>query len=200
MSQAIEFWEDFYAEREVWSGQPNALLVREAADLPPSTALDLGCGEGADVIWLASLGWRATGVDASATALKRAAAHAADAGVTERVAWQQHDLSLSYPDGEFDLVTAAFLHSPVAGDGERNRILAQAAKAAVAPGGLLLIIGHAGEHPKHGPLPTTAEVLADLALGPDWTIEKDEVVSRPESKAGTGLDNLLRLRRQGLRP
>ncbi|MGC7097025.1 class I SAM-dependent methyltransferase [Amycolatopsis lurida] len=200
MSQAIEFWEGFYAEREVWSGKPNALLVREAADLPPSTALDLGCGEGADVIWLASLGWQVTGIDASATALKRAAAHAADAGVTDRVSWQQHDLSLSFPDGEYGLVTASFLHSPVAGDEERNHILGQAAKSAVAPGGLLLIIGHAGVHPEHGPLPTTAEVLADLALGADWTIEKDEEVPWPESKAGTGLDNLLRLRRQGLRP
>ncbi|MDI5980266.1 class I SAM-dependent methyltransferase [Amycolatopsis magusensis] len=195
MSEAAEFWEEFYSEREVWSGKPNSLLVREVADLRPGTALDLGCGEGGDAIWLASAGWRVTAADVSETALKRAAAHAAEAGVADRIDWQRHDFTLSFPDGEFDLVSAAFLHSPVAGDGERNRILGQAAQAAVAPGGLLLIIGHAGEHPEHGPLPTTAEVLESLALGPQWRIETDEVVSQPESKAGTRLDNLLRLRR-----
>ncbi|AXB45178.1 class I SAM-dependent methyltransferase [Amycolatopsis albispora] len=200
MSEATEFWEGFYAEREVWSGKPNALLVREVAELRPGTALDLGCGEGADVVWLASQGWRVTGVDVSATALKRAAAHAAEAGVADRVEWQRHDLSVSFPDGEFDLVCASFLHSPVAGDHERNHILGLAAKAAVAPGGSLVIIGHAGEHPEHGPLPTTEEVLSGLALGPEWVIDTDEVVEHPESKAGTGLDNVLRLRRQGLRP
>ncbi|MGA6165199.1 SAM-dependent methyltransferase [Amycolatopsis magusensis] len=195
MSEAAEFWEEFYGEREVWSGKPNALLVREVADLRPGTALDLGCGEGGDAIWLASAGWRVTAADVSETALKRAAAHAAEAGVADRIDWQRHDFTLSFPDGEFDLVSAAFLHSPVAGDGERNRILGQAARDAVAPGGVLLIVGHAGEHPEHGPLPTTAEVLDSLALGPQWTVEADEVVPRPESKAGTGLDNLLRLRR-----
>ncbi|UJW35060.1 methyltransferase domain-containing protein [Saccharothrix sp. AJ9571] len=195
MSEAAEFWEEFYSEREVWSGKPNSLLVREVADLRPGTALDLGCGEGGDAIWLASAGWRVTAVDVSETALKRAAAHAADAGAADRIDWQRHDLTLSFPDGEFDLVSASFLHSPVAGDGERNRILGQAARDAVAPGGVLLIIGHAGEHPEHGPLPTTSEVLASLALGPQWRVEADEEVSQPESKAGTRLDNLLRLRR-----
>jgi tRNA1(Val) A37 N6-methylase TrmN6 len=38
-------------------GQPNPLLVRYAADLTPGAALDVGSGEGADVLWLASRGW-----------------------------------------------------------------------------------------------------------------------------------------------
>ena len=81
-----EFWEQFYAEREqVWSGRPNVVLVEEIEGLAPGTALDLGCGEGADAIWLASRGWQVVAADISQAALDRAAAHAAAAGVGDRI-------------------------------------------------------------------------------------------------------------------
>ena len=127
---AEQFWEERYSgEERVWSGNPNVLLVREVADLAPGSALDLGCGEGADAIWLARRGWRVTAVDVSATALRRGAAHAADADVADGITWEQHDLSRSFPAGAFDLVSAQFLHSPVAEDGERESILRRAAAA-----------------------------------------------------------------------
>jgi hypothetical protein len=52
-----EFWDVRYSGEPVWSGSPNPLLVRYAADLTPGAALDVGSGEGADVLWLASRGW-----------------------------------------------------------------------------------------------------------------------------------------------
>lgn len=83
-----QFWDDFYAEKDtVWSGKPNALLVRQVADLPPGTVLDLGCGEGGDAIWLAQRGWRVTAVDVSDVALRRGAAHAKEAGVADAIDW-----------------------------------------------------------------------------------------------------------------
>jgi SAM-dependent methyltransferase len=202
---AQDFWEDFYQERDqVWTGKPNALLVREVAALPPGSALDVGCAEGADAIWLAERGWQVTGVDVSATALNRAAARAAEAGVTELIDFQRHDLSVSFPAGEFDLVSAQFLHSPIAPDGEREAILRRAA-AAVAPGGVLLIVGHAGwptwrhDHPEVH-LPTTAEVLEALRLEPGaWRVEVDELVTQdwpgPDGQPGSRVDNVLRIRR-----
>jgi hypothetical protein len=59
--------------------------------------------------------------------LHRAGAGATEAGVADRIDWQEHDLSRSFPDGAFDLVSAQFLHSPVAGASEREAILISAA-------------------------------------------------------------------------
>jgi SAM-dependent methyltransferase len=205
---AEQYWEERYgAEGRVWSGRPNPLLVREATQLPPGTALDLGCGEGGDAIWLAARGWQVTAVDVSATALRRGAEHARDAGVAAGIRWEQHDLSRSFPEGSFDLVSAQFLHSPVAVDGEREEILRHAA-AAVAPGGSLLVVGHGGwpswqeAPPFEHHFPTTAEVLDSLGLeSAQWVVELEEVVERdfpdPDGRPGHREDNVLRVRRLG---
>src|SRR5690606_32885701 len=105
---------------------------REVNELAGATALDLGCGQGDDAIWLARRGWRVTAVDVSATVLERAAGRAAAAGVEDAITWRRMDLAQTFPDGEFDLVASCYLHSPV--DLPRSAIL-QAAAAAVAPGG-----------------------------------------------------------------
>ncbi|RAE94395.1 class I SAM-dependent methyltransferase, partial [Burkholderia multivorans] len=70
-------WEERYAGAEaVWSGEPNPSLVDVVTelDLSPGRSLDVGCGEGADVLWLAARGWQAVGIDVSATAIDRARA------------------------------------------------------------------------------------------------------------------------------
>jgi SAM-dependent methyltransferase len=200
------FWEDFYKEHgHKWSGKPNALLVREVAALDPGTALDVGCGEGADALWLAERGWRVTAVDVSEVAIGRAAARAAETGVGERIAWERHDLSRSFPEGVFDLVSVQFFHSPIAEEGERESVLSKAA-GAVAPGGTLLIAGHAGwpswvtEPPFDHRFPTTSDVLDGLDLAPgEWRVEAEEVVENemtdPDGRPGWRTDNVLRVRR-----
>jgi 2-polyprenyl-3-methyl-5-hydroxy-6-metoxy-1,4-benzoquinol methylase len=134
-------WEERYAgDGSVWSGDPNAQLVAEASRLTPGTALDVGCGEGGDVIWLARQGWRVTGADFSANGLARAARHAQEAGVADRTDWWQVDAREFDAAGRsFDLVTTHFLHPPDAGMVGVVRRLAPA----VAPGGHLLVVGHA---------------------------------------------------------
>lgn len=200
-----EMWDDRYRESDrIWSGNPNVVLVREVEGLTPGRALDLGCGEGADAVWLARFGWRVTATDISRVALERAAVHAADAGVTDRIDWQWHDLGASFPEGEYDLVSAQFLHSM--GDLPRERILRQAASA-VAPGGVLLVVGHAGfpswehDHPEME-LPTTDEVLASLELPEgEWEVllseEHERIQNDPEGNPTTRTDNALKLRRLG---
>ncbi|MEU4804040.1 class I SAM-dependent methyltransferase [Actinosynnema sp. NPDC023587] len=207
MTTAEQYWEGFYLDRDqVWSGDPNPLLVREVSALTPGTALDLGCAEGGDAIWLARRGWRVLGVDVSTTALGRAAARAAEVGVADLITFERHDLFQTFPRGRFDLVSAQFLHSPVEQDGERDGILRRAADA-VAPGGVLVIGGHAGwpswatDHPHRDiVLPTTADVLRSLDLGDGWRVETDAVVRRevaaPDGRPGHRDDNVLRIRRE----
>ncbi len=134
-------WEERYAgEGTFWSGKPNPQLVAEVSGLTPGTALDVGCGEGGDVIWLAQQGWTVTGADFSANGLARAARHAEQAGVADRVDWWQVDARDFAAGGRsYDLVTSHFLHPPDGGMVEVTRRLAEA----VAPGGHLLVVGHA---------------------------------------------------------
>ncbi|SDS05518.1 Methyltransferase domain-containing protein [Nocardioides scoriae] len=134
-------WEARYTgEATMWSGEPNPQLVAEAGRLTPGSALDVGCGEGGDVVWLARQGWRVTGADFAAQGLARAARHAEQAGVADRTDWWQVDARRFAADGRlFDLVTTHFLHPPDGGMVEVTRRLA----GAVAPGGHLLVVGHA---------------------------------------------------------
>ncbi|MFI0480071.1 MFS transporter [Actinomadura sp. 9N215] len=201
-----EYWDARYAEHDhLWSGEPNAMLVQEVTDLDPGTALDLGCGEGGDAIWLARRGWRVTATDISGVALDRAARHAADAGVADRVDFQQHDLGVSFPEGVYDLVSAAFLHFPK--EGVPREPILRAAAAAVAPGGTLLILGHAGPPPwdpdayPSAELPTAAEVLASLRLpGDTWDVlyegEHERVQTAPDGRTMTRTDSTLKVRRR----
>ena len=117
-------WDQRYSESDkVWSGNPNQRLVEQVADLPPGTALEVGCGEGADAIWLAARGWQVTAIDVSPVVLARAARQAVAAGpeIAARIVWQQADiLSWSPPPGQFDLVASHFVHLPSA---DRERFL-----------------------------------------------------------------------------
>lgn len=45
-------------------------VIEEPDALPPGRALDIGCGSGANVIYLATQGWQATGVDFSPVAIR----------------------------------------------------------------------------------------------------------------------------------
>lgn len=202
-SDAREWWDARYRERgRIWSGRPNLVLSREVPGLTPGTALDLGCGEGADAIWLARQGWRVTAADISGVALERAAQEAAEAGVADSIDFQRHDFSESFPEGSYDLVSAHYLHSYQ--ELPRERIL-RAAAAAVAPGGVLLIVSHQDwptwqhDHPDVA-FPTARQVLdaLDLADG-EWEVELCEAFERrhdaPDGTPGSRTDNVVRARR-----
>jgi len=129
-------WDDMYSSREqLFSGNPNGVLVVEAVDLPPGRALDVGCGEGADALWLARRGWQVTAVDVSEVALRRAAATDTEG----RVTWSRADLATTPPPaGAFDLVSLQYfpLHRRPGHSAVRGLL------DAVAPGGTLLFVGH----------------------------------------------------------
>jgi 2-polyprenyl-3-methyl-5-hydroxy-6-metoxy-1,4-benzoquinol methylase len=191
-------WEDRYRDAPaLWSGRVNPPLVDEVTHLTSGRALDVGCGEGGDVLWLAGQGWQATGLDWSAVALGRAAEHAAAAGLTDRVQWVQGDVdSWQPPARSYDLVTAHFLH-PTAD--QLGSVLARLA-AAVAPGGTLLWVGHplveeAAERWGADRF-ATAEQIAGLLDPAEWEVLVAARRPRPDGEGHHSADEVVRARRR----
>jgi SAM-dependent methyltransferase len=182
-------WDERYAGNEqMWSGQPNTALVTEVGDLEPGSALDVGCGEGADAIWLATQGWEVTAIDVSTVALQRAAIAAEQTEV--HVEWVHAGLlDAPLPSSQFHLVSAqypALLRTP-------TRNAEQALLAAVAPRVHLLVVHHVFtdadiETTKtHGFDPTDYVGPSDVTtlLDEGWYVEFDERRQR-HLLAGTG--------------
>lgn len=149
-------FEELYASKDqVWSGNPNENLVAAVKGWQPGSALDIGCGEGADLKWLREQGWQVTGIDPAPTAIERSRKACPEAklhvGTFE-------ELNL----GSFDLVVACYV--PLAKDsGEKL-------KKALNPGGTLVLLHH--EFPEHQApedylMPHNAREL----LGDEWDIE-----------------------------
>jgi SAM-dependent methyltransferase len=199
------FWDERYGSTErVWSGEPNAVLVQEVADLAPGTALDVGSGEGGDAVWLAHRGWRVTAVDVSRVGLERVAARARVEGVADRVETVPVDLFADALPGAHDLVSMHFMQLPGA---DRPRLYRTVARA-VAPGGTLLIVGHdpegmppeAEHHHPADMFATAEELVAELGDALDgWTIEVAERRARsavqPDGRPRFLHDAVLRARR-----
>ncbi|MFC0033451.1 class I SAM-dependent methyltransferase [Micromonospora chaiyaphumensis] len=198
------YWEErYHHQHAAHQRTPTPHLVAEVGDLAPGTALDAGCGEGADAIWLAARGWRVTAVDIADGALRRAREHAAAQGdeVAGRIEWVRADLAGWRPaEGHFDLVTSSYVH------GAGEDLVARLA-AAVAPGGTLLVVGHdpTDPHTAAAGAPATAHVTAEgMAAGLDparWEAVVAETRSRsvtaPDGRRSTLHDAVLRARRRG---
>jgi SAM-dependent methyltransferase len=133
-------WNARYAESDlVWGAEPNRFVFADLTGRPPGgRVLDLACGEGRNAIWLAEQGWTVTAVDFSDVAVERARRLAAERGV--EVEWVRADLASYVPrEGAFRLVLIAYLQLP----GAELRAVCRRAAAALAPGGELLMVGHA---------------------------------------------------------
>ena len=189
-----DYWEEHWVQADdsasavADESTANPHLLRETAALRPGTALDAGCGTGAEAIWLAGRGWRVTAADISANALQRA--RAADAAVGSAVTWVEADLTTWVPNGRFDLVVTSYAHPAMPQLAFYDRI-----SNWVAPGGTLLIIGHLhqhdatdggahgheGQHDDHPPVEATV-TRADITARLDpavWRIDTAEEHSRP---------------------
>jgi SAM-dependent methyltransferase len=130
-------WDSRYGGPErVWSASPNAWVADTIGTWSPGRALDLGAGEGRHSVWLASLGWQVKAVDVSAAGIERGRRAADEASVP--VDWVVADLRRWEPTAgaTFDLVLVAYLHL------SEEDVLARA-REWLAPGGALVVVGHA---------------------------------------------------------
>jgi SAM-dependent methyltransferase len=195
-------WDSRYRERDgaMWSGRPNGRLVAEVVALTPGRALDIGCGEGADAIWLAQRGWSVTAIDVSEVALCRAREACNRAGVW--VGWICGDvLQTPLPGRSFELVSMQYPALPKAAGEPAMRMLLDT----VRPGGLLLAVYHDldEEHREHmksrgvDPDYVGADDLSRL-LEDDFTVELHAVTPRIDPPPGAPhvADIVVRARRR----
>jgi SAM-dependent methyltransferase len=194
-----EEWDARYAthDGQMWSGRPNGTLVAELQGVAPGRALDVGCGEGADAVWLAGQGWQVTAVDISGVAIDRARNGAPEASVD----WQCRDLLADPPaPSSFDLIVISYpaLSHPAGAAGVR------AMAAAVVSGGHLLVIGHDHDHhtdpAEHGFDPADYVSIDEMIeiITSSFEIVTDEVRDRPDPPADARhqTDRILRARRK----
>jgi SAM-dependent methyltransferase len=196
-------WDARYNEGDgaMWSGRPNGRLVAEVADITPGQALDVGCGEGADAIWLAARGWMVTAIDISDVAVGRARQAAEEAGAA--VEWVCGDaLQSPFPARSFDLVSMQYPALPKsAGEAAVKKLL-----DTVRSSGVLLAVYHDldDEHREHmkarGIDPSDYVGADDLRrlLDDDFTVELHSIEPRIDPPPGTPhiADVVLRARRR----
>lgn len=189
-------WNERYASRnQMWSGEVNPVLAQVASSRPPGRALDLGCGEGADAIWLAEHGWRVHAIDASSVAVFRGHREVHRRHPHQppswNISWQVADLvSLELPeDATYDLVSLQFLHL----DQGARAVVWQKARDAVAPGGSLLIVGHSIRDHEVGirrpskPLLFSLDTFESLSLD-GWSTVRVEEVARRTSRGDSTVE------------
>lgn len=174
-------WDQKYGEKDqFWSGRPNPALMAQAAALTPGRALEVGCGEGADAIWLSQRGWHVTGLDVSQVALDRAAQAANDLHVD--VTWVRSSIAEFGSHEPYDLVSVLYPALP-------PQTAVDALLRCVAPGGTLLVVSHAHVDPEgaHGHHQDAFLQVSGIAehLNADWVVETFEQRPRIDPPTGT---------------
>jgi ubiquinone/menaquinone biosynthesis C-methylase UbiE len=132
-------WDELFRRGEFAVREPTWAVRRFAALLAERNVrrvLDLGCGAGRHVLFLAREGFEVHGLDSSAEALRICRERLREAGL--RTPLVQADMRrIPYPDGTFDavLAIASLYHGTLA---DIRRTLAEVRRVLV-PGGLALL-------------------------------------------------------------
>lgn len=134
-------------------------IIGEERLIEPCPTLELGCGSGADAVYLAQRRFEVTAVDCAAIALERAHLRAERAGAPVRFVLEDV-FEFAREEGPFDLVyDAGFYHSVRAYDLDR---LLDMLWRVTQPGSLYLaLVGAAGERAKGGPPQVAKDDIRD---------------------------------------
>lgn len=147
-SDTRAFWDERYAGDAYRFGEaPNAFLARQAERLRSGLkALSVADGEGRNGVWLAQQGLDVLTFDISPRAVEKARALATKRGVALDAQIGGLD-DWAWPEGTMDVVVGVFIQ--FVGPAARDRMFARM-KAALKPGGLLLLEGYRPEQLAYG--------------------------------------------------
>jgi len=168
-------------------------VIEGAAAQPAGRALDLGCGTGTTVIYLAQHGWEAVGVDFSPVAIQQARKTAKDTPEATFVEGDVSELSRLGIDGPFDFVLdiGCFHGLPT----HSRQTYVQEVAHVTQPGALFMI--WAIER-SHWPFLPGVPIMQDKEIadrfGQDFTLE------RVQNGAGRWMANWYTLRRREKHP
>jgi SAM-dependent methyltransferase len=142
-------------------------LVEGERALPPGDVLDVGCGTGGDLIYLARHGWRATGVDIVARALAGARTNARAAGV--EVTLVEADITSPAPGGLGGPYSLILDGGCIHGLSPEQRQRAGATLSGVAEAGATLVM-FAFSPGRRGPLPRGIAESELPGIFPEWDL------------------------------
>lgn len=172
MLRRLRFWWFYLRGQARWdTGVTPPELVALAGSLPPGRALDLGCGTGTNVLYLAERGWQAVGVDFAPPAVAQARQKARRRGLSAEF-FVADVTRLDFLDGTFDLaVDIGCLHGVPPSD--RPRYAAGLARL-VRPGGVYLLYAFLPHERRGRSLGLTPEMTAEL-FTPVFQIESQVI-------------------------
>jgi SAM-dependent methyltransferase len=172
-------WNDIYRNDVGFLKEPNKLLVETVKGKRPGTALDIAMGQGRNALYLASQGWKVTGVDIADEGLRMAREEADKRKLpltTVNTDLDKYDFGVA----KWDLVALIY-----AG----NIAWVEKAKQSVKPGGLIVVEFFAYDEEtdvtngfKQGQLAKTLgdgfDVLRDDLIedAPDWARDRAKLV------------------------
>lgn len=198
-------WDERYgATALVWSAGPNRWVEELLADLPPGRAIDLAAGEGRNALWLAGRGWDAVATDFSPVGIERARQRATALPEGARFRAEVADATAPVPEPlarpPYDVALLCFLQLP----GDQLRTALGHAVDALAPGGLLVVVGHALVNltegtggPSDPAVLYDPEVVAAALADLDVVVEQAEVRRRPvEGADRPALDTVVTARKR----
>ena len=141
-------WDERYDRDDyVYGTEPNEFLRAFADRLPPPPArvLSLAEGEGRNGVFLAGLGYRVTGVDASSVGLAKARRLAQARGVEIETIHARLE-AYEFERGAWDAVISIFCHLPP----DLRRKVHRAVVEALRPGGVVLLEAYTPDQLRHG--------------------------------------------------
>jgi len=143
LRQRLKFWRRYLTRNTPWDTNitpPELRALIEAESFPPGQALDLGCGTGTNVIYLAQHGWTATGIDFVLAAIGMARRKAWQSSVRDQTRFLTGDVTqlARLPiKGPFNLVLDIGCLHGLSSEGQAAYL--QALPGLMAPGGIYLL-------------------------------------------------------------